>query len=70
MNPPFPRILELQPHTRRHTNTPPHYHQHILPEHTQAAKVDCHFADLRDIDVPRGWDGVHPTDEGQSVIGV
>lgn len=34
----------------------------------KAAKIDCHFADPRDIDIPRGWDGVHPTDEGQSLV--
>lgn len=31
----------------------------------QDAAIDCHFADCREIDMPRGWDGVHPTDEGK-----
>jgi hypothetical protein len=34
----------------------------------KAAKVDCHFADPRDLDIPRGWDGVHPTDEGYKML--
>lgn len=33
------------------------------------AKIDCHVADLRDLEIPRGWDGIHPTSpEGYQLL--
>ena len=34
----------------------------------EGAKVECHVADLRDLDIPRGWDGIHPTNEGYQLL--
>lgn len=32
------------------------------------ATIDCHVADLRDLTIPRGWDGIHPTTEGYKLL--
>lgn len=52
------RILNVYTYNCYATTTQP------TPRSMQTAPLDCHFADLRDLNVPRGWDGVHPTDEG------
>ncbi len=33
-----------------------------------SAAVDCHVADLRDLNIPRGWDGIHPDDTGYKML--
>ena len=32
------------------------------------AKVDCHVAETRDLKLPKGEDGVHPTPEGYKML--
>jgi lysophospholipase L1-like esterase len=33
-----------------------------------SAPLDCKFADMRDLNPPRIWDGVHPTDPGYKML--
>jgi len=34
----------------------------------EAAEIHCEVADLRDLEIPRGFDGVHPTEEGYKML--
>ncbi len=41
---------------------------HLIAEACRHATIDCHVADLRDLHIPRGWDGIHPTDDGYQLL--
>ena len=34
----------------------------------EGAKIHCEVADLRDLQIPRGWDGLHPDDAGYKML--
>lgn len=44
------------------------YGSEAVIEACEAAKIHCEVADLRDLQIPRGWDGVHPTEEGYKML--
>lgn len=44
------------------------YGSQLIQNACQNARIDCHVADLRHLNIPRGWDGVHPTSEGYQLL--